>query len=1280
MNINIAMSKTKKTTSVSKKSIEDTYKKLSSRKHILHRPDTVVGSIEKEKTGLWIYNEKKNAGDAEFIFKEIVYIPGLYKIFDEILVNARDHYITCIDDNQENVTMIKVNIDKELGRITVWNNGAGIPVVEHPKYKILIPSMLFGDLRSSTNYDDDKKRKVGGRNGYGAKLTNILSTEFIIETLDSINNKKFIQVFKNNMSEKGTPKISSGNGKKSYTKISFTPDYERFGIKGLTSDVIALFKKRVYDIAMNVKAKIYYNDKLITNNSFSKYIDLYFPENTDYKKVMDISDENWKVCVVYDPTDKLDHQNISFVNGISTSRGGTHLEHVSNQIVNKIKDSISKKAKDLIIKPAMIKENLIFFVDAVVINPEFDTQTKEFCKTSISKFEFTYTAPETFLKKIIQTGVIDTIIQNAEAKADIALVRAGGGKKGPIRYEKYYPAHKSGTKEADKCTLIITEGDSAKTFALSGLNVVGRDYYGVIPIRGKFLNVREISKQKVIENKEVEALMKIIGLVPGKKYTDLKSLRYGKIMILTDQDTDGYHIKGLLMNFIHYFWPSLVKFNGFIQSFATPLLKATKKGKGKNREIIEFTNPQSYEEWKNKNNDGKGWDIKYFKGLGTSKPAEAQECFTDLNEKIIKYYWQSNLTTNSEVEGDDNDDNNENNENKTKKKQLSSQLIDEESDITSDEYKPKNKDISEDAITLAFDKKRANDRKIWVNSFDPNVYIDTAQKNVSFYEFIHNEMRCFSVDDNLRSIPNIIDGFKPVQRKVFYGSNKEGIYKKEIKVSELQGAVSKLTKYHHGESSLSGTIIKMAQNYVGSNNINLLMPNGQFGSRLCGGEDSAAPRYLNTQLDMLNQKIFRDEDFDILEQQTEDNVKIEPVFYAPVIPMILVNGTEGIGTGYSSSVEPCNPRDIYANLKRIIAGEKPKAMKPWYRHFTGTIEKIDKNDFISRAKYEIINDDTIHITDLPIGVWTDNYKAFLDNLLNQGAFEKKEQKKDAKNKSSVNSTNKTGSKTKGKNKSSAKKSKFLKDKSKKSATARVAKKNAIASAIKTYTENCTEIRISFTIIFHPGKLKTFIKNGKLEKNLKLVRALKLTNMHLFNEHGKIKKYGSYGAILKNFAKVRLDLYQKRKDYLLDKWKNEMDILKWKLKFVEAVIADEIIIHKKSTKQLNELLEHLKYPQFIFGDKKLPSYDYLTSITVGKLCTDEVKKLRELIKNKKEDIQTLESKSPSDIWDEELEEFMEAYEKWESECNIEFNNLISQKKNTSVSKKKRKNNVNKKVEI
>lgn len=228
----------------STKSIEERYKKLKDQhEHILKRPSMYIGSIKKETIEMWIYNEDRTDSDPEFISKEISYVSGLYKIFDEILVNARDHVVRCIEEEREICSIIKVYIDKDTGKITIWNNGAGIPIVEHKEHKMLIPSMIFGELLTSGNYDDDDKRKVGGTNGLGAKLTNIYSVEFEIETIDADTNKKFYQKFANNMYNKEKPKIMSANDKKSYTKISFIPDYEKFGIEGLTKDIIALFKK-----------------------------------------------------------------------------------------------------------------------------------------------------------------------------------------------------------------------------------------------------------------------------------------------------------------------------------------------------------------------------------------------------------------------------------------------------------------------------------------------------------------------------------------------------------------------------------------------------------------------------------------------------------------------------------------------------------------------------------------------------------------------------------------------------------------------------------------------------------------------------------------------------------------------------------------------------------------------------------------------------------------------------------------------------------------------------
>lgn len=1637
------------------KSDDEKYEKMELHEHIIKKPGMYIGSTKKEKLPMWIYNEDRGPSDPFFILKEITMVPGLYKIFDEILVNARDHIIRCITEkSKELCTMIKVWIDKKTGRITIWNNGKGISTNVHPTYKLLIPSMIFGDLLTGSNFDDTQKRKWGGTHGLGSKLANIYSIEFNVETLDSKNDKKFKQTFRNNMYDKGKPQITSGKGKRPYTQISFIPDYEKFGLKGLTSDIIALFKKRVYDIAMNSNVKVYYNDELIKANNFTKYVDLYFPENSEHQKVIHDKDHNWKVCVVYNPSDKMEHQTISFVNGICTSRGGFHVEYIVGQIVNKLKVAVMKKAKNVTIKPAMIKENLIFFIDSCIVNPEFDSQTKEYLTTKPAHFGSTYNAPDNFMKAIIKVGVIDQIVANALARAEAAIGKGAQGKGSLIGIEKLYDAHRAKLKEG-KCTLILTEGDSAATFALSGLNVVGRDYFGVFPLKGKLLNVREKTPSQISANEEIKAIIAIMGLDPKRQYQDTKGLRYGNIMVLADQDsvtadtplllknlggrievntidnissdwamqsngkehstthyqiwtengwtnintvirhkvdksiyrvlthagavdvtedhsllnmnaekttpkecnigtellhnypkfedarmeipdnlqdlsvkelwpyasrlkiqyyqlkgkeelidlikqyantphicldmntginaqeayvmglfwangtcdtysckyhnkenqdivygwsicntnieylnkskeilekfydiefnivgtsekdsrcfrliadggknvlpiiekygklfydkenkkcipwqilsaskrvrenflegyyngeihelnkkigtkyfdingkigahglyflckslgyevsinhnidkpkiyrlvitkgsqndnpnaikkifclgkteqyvydletenhhfqagigqmivhnTDGSHIKGLVMNFIHYFWPSLIKQEGFIRSFVTPIVKAT-KGKKNNMQIEKFSTMQAFEEWKEKNNGGKGWTFKYYKGLGTSNAAEAQECFEDLEDKLIYYYWQTKAQE----------------EEKKAKKSEVKKLIEEEPELTP--YKPIFKDASEDAIKLGFSKgkiqgktdtKWEDVRKTWLNTYDPQVYINASEKKISYYDFIHKELIAFSVYSTSRAVPNIMDGLKPGQRKVLFACFKKNLYGKEIKVAQLGGYVSENAEYHHGERSLEETIVKMAQNYMGSNNINLLYPSGQFGSRLAGGKDSASARYIYTYLIDLCKKIFIDDDIEILDQQYGDTldstgnpIRIDPTYYAPIIPMILINGAEGIGTGYSSQIKPCDPYAVVANLKRIINGEKPKEMKPWYRHFNGKIEKIDKNKYVARALYERVDKDTIHIIDLPPGVWTHNYKAFLDGLLQEGITQKKETKKVARQQ---NSKSKGG---KGRGKKGSKQSTYLAKKSKNSKIAKVAKTNTIGADIKSYKEDCTEIRVSFTITFNPGKLDKYIKNGTLETNLKLIIPLNNTNMYLFDAKGKIKKYNSYGGIMKDYVTTRLQLYQKRKDYLLDKWRKEMDVLKWKLKFVEGVIADKIAVFKKKTAEIIEQLEELKFPKFIFGDRKGPSYDYLTTMSIIKFTKDEVDKLRKMIEEKKAEIETLEGETPSQIWLGELDKFLDAYTKWEADEDTAYNNLMNKKKGgkKSISKK------------
>ena len=216
-------------------SIESTYQKKTQLEHILLRPDSYVGSIQSTAASLWILlqNEEK------FTMKDIEYVPGLYKIFDEILVNAADNY-----QRDSSMDTIKVTISKEKNLISIWNNGKGIPVQIHKQYNIYVPELIFGHLLTSSNYDDSKKKVTGGRNGYGAKLTNIFSKKFSVETADCKSKKLFKMTWKDNMSSASAAQIENYHGE-DYTCLSFEPDLKRFGMKELDDDMIALMTKRV---------------------------------------------------------------------------------------------------------------------------------------------------------------------------------------------------------------------------------------------------------------------------------------------------------------------------------------------------------------------------------------------------------------------------------------------------------------------------------------------------------------------------------------------------------------------------------------------------------------------------------------------------------------------------------------------------------------------------------------------------------------------------------------------------------------------------------------------------------------------------------------------------------------------------------------------------------------------------------------------------------------------------------------------------------------------------
>jgi DNA topoisomerase II len=569
----------------------ESVKKLTHIEHILKRPDSYVGPVSQTTESYWVLT-----GENTFRKENLTYSPGLLKIFDEILVN-------CVDRNSlhpKGVTSIAVSIESD--SITIENNGplGGLSVVLNEKEAVYNPELVFGHLLTSTNYDDSQKRLVGGRNGYGAKLANIYSSQFSIVVKDSETHQTYKQQWRDNMTSPGKPKITKHSGTTSSVSVTFTPDWKRFGMTNMSEAIAKIFQKRAWDanICTTPNCKVKLNGETLPKQSFEAYCKMYGGVETVYSTTT----ERWSVCI--GPSEDGFEQT-SFVNGICTTKGGTHVDHVSNLIASGIID-----AKKIKLKTASVKNCFRIFVKATLENPSFSSQVKSECTLKVSDFGSRFEMPKNFIKHVLKTGISDELTALNRFKEMKELKKTDGARKSKITgIPKLDDANKAGTCHSSKCTLIVTEGDSAKTLAVAGLSVIGRDLYGVFPLRGKCKNVRDSSVAQLTSNQEFNDLKKILGLQQGKEYKDLTELRYGRLMIMTDADADGSHIKGLILNMIHYFWPSLLQMN-FVVSMVTPIIKASKGS-----ETHSFYTDSAFRTWYG--NGKSAWKIKYYKGLGT---------------------------------------------------------------------------------------------------------------------------------------------------------------------------------------------------------------------------------------------------------------------------------------------------------------------------------------------------------------------------------------------------------------------------------------------------------------------------------------------------------------------------------------------------------------------------------------------------------------------------------------------------------------------------------------
>jgi DNA topoisomerase II len=1070
--------------------LSDKYRKQTHREHILSLPDTYIGSIETAEEEVWLPN-----ADGTYEASKIAMNPGFYKLVDELLVNAHDQVVRLRQKKSDNPVK-RISVSYVDGILEVENDGESIDVAKHPEHDMYIPQLIFGELLTSTNYDKDEKKLVGGKNGYGVKLVNIFAKALHVRVVDGGRALSYDQTFSDNMTKVGTPKVKACKSK-SLVGLRWQPDYARFGYTeaGLPVDMVRLIERRVCDLAMTVgkDVKVSWNGTLIKCRSLVDYAKAYCG---DSPVVFESPNERWQIAVAPSQCDHFFQS--SFVNGIWTSKGGKHVDAVTDQVVGHIVDYLDSKKKTKV-RPGLVKEHLSVFLVSMIENPSFSSQTKETLTTKASAFGSSCKLSDDTLKKLIsKLGVVEKILEAQAAKDSKENTKTDGKKQSRITgIPKLDDAVYAGTPKSAQCTLILTEGDSAKAMALSGLSQEQRKLYGVYPLKGKVLNVKDTSDAKVEQTKEIAELKKILGLQSGKKYIDVSGLRYGSVMIMTDQDYDGSHIRGLLVNLFHELWHELIAIPGFLTYMATPIVKATKGKETKN-----FYSQYEYEQWR-ASSASAGYKVKYYKGLGTSTRDEAKDYFA--KPQAVQF---------SFVQG------------------------------------------SDEAIELAFNKQRADDRKVWLQGYDKSALVP-AGTIVPYTDFIHKDLIHFSNYNLERALPSVMDGLKVSQRKILYAAFKRDL-KHEIRVAQFAGYVSEHTGYHHGEQSLNDAIVGMAQDFVGANNIPWLVPQGQFGTRLQGGKDSASPRYIHTYLQPGIRRIVPESDFAVLKYRDDDGLPVEPEWYAPVLPMLLVNGARGIGTGYSTYVPPYNPRTLRSMLMSWLEGNDDALdgpLEPYFQGFKGNVNSDGTVTGVYRKEKE-----EFVVTELPPGTWTQDYREWLEKLLTEGA-------------------------------------------------------------IKDFVDMSTDTDINVRI--------KGIEEAVLVKSL--TEKIKVTNMHAFNHEGVVTKYNSPNEILKEYAEVRLELYAKRRQKMIDDNRAELPYHEDVMRFIEDQIADEptLVFRKKARKACEAELEAAKYR------KVSDSYDYIFRLPVSTFTAEQVASHAAKLAALRAEIDRLIALEAADMWLSEL---------------------------------------------
>ncbi len=930
------------------------------------RPELYLGNMSSETRTMTIWDINSSCA----ISREIKFNRGLYNIVREIISNAIDN-VWRSEHTDTPITKIEFNVDLETNFITVTNDGVAIPIQlkeytyndpisESQITKTAYPAeVFFGYMFAGTNYDDESIRKTSGRNGIGATLCVIMSEEFTVDHTNSEDGKRFIQTFSNNLTQKSKPKVTSYSKPKSYTSISFKPDFSKFGEEGLWEDLHSLFAfyaREVAAITGRLGVTVRFNGQNIRIPTWDKFAKCLFPHPKFIQLTAPMGDE----CIVIEvPADSVTSDNVhqhSYVNGCATHDGGAHVDAWRDALIKRLVKAMnarkSTKTKPIIpVTAKHIYPHLHFLVRADVDRPKFEngnqkdrldriengqklyTLTSESMTAAEKKvWTETLSAAADTLMKWPMIKEIDTVLRGFQEVKLNNDAMPSNSRRLKMNTEYYVDAPYAGKKGTSHLAILKpVEGLSAKTLVIAGIKHLPeeqRNRYGILPLKGKVINAGKKAEEKVLKNKEIADFIEMMRLRIHMDYSideNFATLRYGHIELLTDADDDGWHIKGLILTFLWTYTPTLFNRPGFINSHNTPTVKVNLK---KPKETMDFYSYKDYLNWASDSQNSNRIKGKptYIKGLGSTKREDAPALFD--HPRLVEYYH----------DGDEDDQ----------------------------------------AMTLAFKETKAGARYQWLTQPIDQHEDAIVEGRKSLSQFVNQDVIHYYRMTFRRALPCLWDGFKESTRKIFFTFRKKSTLSQNCE--KWSGAVGELANYHHGLASLRETILSEVMDFVGANNINwIVSPSVGQGSRLLGGKDHGGPRYVDVKLGPWAALMFPIEDELLLTPNIEDGESVEMLTYAPVLPMVLINESVGIATGCSTNIPGCNPMTVMDYCLDWIEGdgESPlPTIRPWYRGFTGTIS-VDGPRWKSEGVLRVCptRDGWWEITELPIGVWTDKYIA-----------------------------------------------------------------------------------------------------------------------------------------------------------------------------------------------------------------------------------------------------------------------------------------------------------------